>query len=149
MGAVCFGVGCFGHTCDGDALSWGRNPGEGRLINADTWESSPVNGEWLAFPHRRLWNFELRDLGLDRTPDVTVVYVSAERDPLHANTNFVLAAGNIAEQSGADKGRITIANGTCGDYYLRLVVTATPRPPATPATSSAPAAPESRGDAGP
>ncbi len=36
-----------------------------------------------------------------------------------------------------DKGRITLKNGTCADYFLRLVLTATPRPPA------------SRGDAGP
>ena len=131
MAAVSFGAGCYGRNCDGDTLIFGRNPGEGRLINADTWESGPIDGVWLAFPHQRVWVFDLHELGLDRTPDVPIAYVSAERDPLHENTNFTIGAGNIVEQSGADRGRITMKNGTCADYYLRVVVTATPRPPAT------------------
>ncbi len=132
MGAVSFGAGCYGHNCDGDQLVWGRNPGEGRLINADTWESGPIDGVWLAFPHQRVWVFDLHDLG-DRTPDFPLPYVSAEEDPLHRNSNFTVGAGNIVEMSGADKGRITLKNGTCADYYVRLVVQVTPRPPTTTA----------------
>ena len=129
MGGVALGAGCYGHNCDGDAQVFGRTPGEGRLVAADTWESNPIDGDWIPFTKQRVWYFEMRDLG-DRTPALILPYISAEQNPVRDNGNWTLGSGNLAEQSGAGPGRIAIKNNTCADYYIRLVVEASPRPPA-------------------
>jgi hypothetical protein len=139
-GAALFS-GCYGHICDGDVQVYGRNAGEGRLLSADLWESGPINGTWLAFPKQRAWIFDLTSLGSDRLPQVIVPYVSADSD----GSSYTIAAGNLAEQSQVANGRVVIKNGTCADYYLRVVVEAAPRPPlaaaATPADAGAEAGP--------
>ena len=148
MGAVSFASGCYGHNCDGDVQIWGRNPGEGRLLDPDRWESSPVDGDWIPFTRQRVWYFEMRDLG-DRTPDVVLPYISAERNPVHDNGNWTLGAGNLAEQSSTGPGRIAIKNNTCADYYIRLVAVASPRPPdASTAEAASDAAFDADGAAG-
>jgi hypothetical protein len=138
MGAASFASGCYGRNCDGDEVVFGHVPGEGQLLDANTWQSGPIDGPWLPFPKQRMWIFELRELG-DRLPSFPVAYVSAESDPLHSGGNFTIGAGNIAELSGADKGRLFVHNGTCADYYLRLVVESPPLPPtaAVPDASTA------------
>ena len=135
MGAVGVASGCYGHNCDGDAQVFGRTPGEGRLLDADSWESNPIDGDWIPFTKQRVWYFEMRDLG-DRTPALILPYISAEQNPVRDNGNWTLGAGNLAEQSGAGPGRIAIKNNTCADYYVRVVAVASPRPP----TVSVPAA---------
>jgi hypothetical protein len=136
MAATSFAAGCYNQACDGDVQVYGRNAGEGRMLSADMWESSPVDGVWLPFPGARVWIFELGELG-DREPQIIVPSVSAQRDPTHdEGGNSTIAAGNLAEQSGIGKGRITIKNGTCADYYLRLVVVAAPRPPSAAGADS-------------
>jgi hypothetical protein len=119
--------GCYTQSsCSGDSVNYGRGANEGRLLDANTWESSPVNGPWLPFPHQRFYAFDLHELG-DRTPDLILPYVSAQADPTHeSGGNATLGSGNLTEISGADTGRVTIHNGTCADYYLRLVVVASP-----------------------
>ena len=147
MVAMGFASGCYGHNCDGDIVVYGRAPGEGHLLNADTWESTPVETRWLDFPRARFWIFEMKDLG-DRYPEIITPYVSAQHDPTHEEGgNFTNAAGNLAEISGIDKGRVAIHNGTCADYSLRLVVQAAPRPPATPSASIPTGTPDAGGDA--
>jgi hypothetical protein len=128
-GAVVAIPGCYTHNCDGDVVSYGRGADEGRLLDPNTWESSPVTGRWLDFPKQRLWKFDLHELG-DREPQLILPYVSAQADPLHEpNSNFTLGSGNLTEITGADKGTVAIHNGTCADYFLRLVVVAAPEPP--------------------
>jgi hypothetical protein len=134
MVAVGFASGCYGHNCDGDIQVFGRNAGEGRLLSADLWESSPVDGVWLDFPKQRLWIFDLHDLG-DRVPQVIIPYVSAQADPSHEGGNFTIAAGNLAEISGVGNNQVVIHNGTCADYFLRLTVQAAPRASTTPTSS--------------
>jgi hypothetical protein len=140
MGATSFASGCYGHNCDGDVQNFGRESSQGRLLSADLWESNAIDGEWLPFPKQRVWVFDLTTLGNDRLPQLIVPYVSAEPDPLHTpGGNWTIAAGNLAEQSGVANGQVVIKNGTCADYYLRLVVQAAPRPPAaTPPPSETP-----------
>jgi hypothetical protein len=128
MGAVSFASGCYGHTCDGDVLVFGRNPGEGRLFSADKWESGAIDGVWLDFPKQRAWIFDLHELG-GRTPSIVTPYVSAQADPSHESGNFTIAAGNLAEISGIAPDQVVIHNGTCADYFLRVVVEAPPRAP--------------------
>jgi hypothetical protein len=130
-GIVMGGLGsasCYGHTCDGDSQVYGRVPGEGQLVDPNTWQSTPVDGDWIPFTKQRIWFFEMRELG-DRLPILITPYISAERNPVHDNGNWTIGSGNLAEQSGAGLGRIAIKNNTCADYYIRLVVTAEPRPP--------------------
>ncbi|MBX3191779.1 MAG: hypothetical protein KF819_32615 [Labilithrix sp.] len=122
--------GCYGRNCEGEVLAFGSKPGEGRLINADTWASGPMDGRWLPFPRQRVWVFDLKDLG-DRIPQFPMPFVSAQEDPVLLDGNFTVGAGNIAEISAVGPGRIAVRNGTCADYYLYLVVTASPLPGAT------------------
>jgi hypothetical protein len=129
--AIAIAGGCQPHNCDGDIKSYGTLANEGRLLNADTWESNPIDGPWLPFPHQRIWIFDLHELG-DRTPDVPLAYVSANADPLHEGANFVETSGNLTELSDPEKGKLAVKNGTCADYYLRVVVQASPLPPAPP-----------------
>jgi hypothetical protein len=138
MGGVSFLAGCYGHNCDGDSITWGRNPGEGRLIDADNWESSPIDGDWIPFTRQRVVFFEMRDLG-DRIPYQIIPYISAEPNPVHDNGNWTLGSGNLAEHSGAGPGTIAIKNDTCADYFIRIVATVPPRPP--PASLAASASP--------
>ena len=128
MVAVAFASGCYGHTCDGEVTTFGRTPGEGRLYSADGWESGPVDGLWLDFPKQRAWIFDLHELG-GRTPIKFWPYVSAQADPIHESGNFTLAAGNLAEISAVAPNQVVIHNGTCADYFLRLVVEAPPLAP--------------------
>ena len=128
MVAVAFASGCYGHTCDGEVTTYGRNAGEGRLFAADKWESGPIDGVWLDFPKQRAWIFDLHELG-GRTPTVVTPYVSAQADPVHDFGNFTVAAGNLAEISAVAPDQVVIHNGTCADYFLRVVVEAAPRAP--------------------
>ena len=131
MVAVAFASGCYGHTCDGEVTVFGKNPGEGRLFSADKWESGPIDGLWLDFPKQRAWIFDLHALG-GRVPAVVTPYVSAQADPVHESGNFTIAAGNLAEISAVAPDQVVIHNGTCADYYLRVVVEA---PPIAPSAS--------------
>lgn len=133
MLSVVLASGCYGRNCEGDVAFFGRTPGEGRLVSEDTWESGPINGRWLPFPRQRLWFFDLHELGDRELVDIRP-FVSAQSDPFRESGNFTVGSGNLTEISGADRGRVAVKNGTCADYYLRLVVVATPRPsePETP-----------------
>jgi hypothetical protein len=138
MAAVGFASGCYGRNCDGSTLVFGHDPGEGRLVSPDKWESNPIDGIWLDFPKQRAWIFDLHDLG-DRVPQSITPYVSAQADPNHEpGGNFALAAGNLAEISGVQNDQVIIHNGTCADYFLYLTVEAAPRAPtsSTPSTDS-------------
>ena len=137
MVAASFASGCYGHNCDGSTLVYGRNAGEGRLLSADLWESGPIDGAWLPFPRQRAWIFELPDLG-ERVPQVITPYVSAQADPSHESGNFAIAAGNLADISSVAKNQVVVHNGTCADYYLRVVVEAAPLPPSASIPSSVP-----------
>lgn len=136
MGGVSFAAGCYGKTCDGDIQVWGRDPNQGRLIDVDTWETGPIDGAWLPFPHQRLYILDLHDLG-DRVPTVVIPYVSAQADPLKEGGNFTIAAGNLTEISAPAKGQVFVKNDTCADYWVRVVVETAPRPPTPPPSASA------------
>ena len=138
MGAVSLASGCYGRTCEGEVTFFGKNAGEGRLLGADTWESGPIDGTWLPFPKQRAWVFELRDLG-GRLPAVVTPYVSAQADPTREpGGSFAIAAGNLAEISGIASNQVVVRNGTCADYFIRVVVEAAPRGPDAEAPSPIP-----------
>ena len=155
-GALLAVPGCYGRNCESSVASYGADAGQGRLIDEDTWESSPQDGAWLPFPAAQIYFFEIPALG-DRRPQVILPYISPIADPNvvvagRPPSNFTLAAGNLAELSGVGPNRFAIRNGTCADYFLRVVVSLEPRPPrAEPeaiADASADAEPVDAGDAG-
>lgn len=98
------------------------------MVDANTWESTPLDADWIPFTRQRVVFVQMNGLA-GRTPSVILPYVSADKNPIRTGSNWVIAPGNLAEQSGAGPGSITVRNNTCADYFLRLVVTAPPNPP--------------------
>lgn len=151
MIAVVSASGCYGRNCEGSVDYFGRNPGEGRMASPDEWESMAFDAKWLPFPRQRVWVFEMKDLGL-RTPFKVDVYLSAQENPVGENGNLTPGGGNLTEISGIGPGKMTVKNGTCADYYLRVVAEASPAPgtPATtPPDAGAPALDAGDAEAGP
>lgn len=147
MIAVASASGCYGRNCEGEVAYYGRVPGEGRMASPDEWESMAFDAKWLPFPRQRVWVFEMKDLGL-RTPFKIDVYLSAQENPVAENGNLTPGGGNLTEISGVGPGRMTVKNGTCADYYLRVVAEASPLPPAPGAPPIADSGPDSGADAG-
>jgi hypothetical protein len=130
--AVVFAPGCYGRNCEGGFETYGTDPGQGRMLDENTWESNPQDGTWLPYPRQRYYIFDIRALS-GRTPQEILPYLSAQADP-KAGGNFTLGAGNLALLSNASPNRIDVRNDSCSDYFLRLVVKVSPLPPtATPA----------------
>lgn len=132
-GAVAVVPGCYGRNCDGSVDNFGDEPGEGRMIDENTWESAAIDGKWLFFPGARIYFFNVPALG-DRKPYQITPYLSPVEDPnvFHperAPANFANGGGNLTELSGVDRNRFVVRNGTCADYWLRVVVDLEPRPP--------------------
>lgn len=124
-------ISCYGRQCDPSSVSYGQNPGEeGRMIDENTWESSAMAGAWLPFPGDRTYFFTIRKLG-GRIPSVPVVYISPSPTPNAPGSaaSFTSAGGNVAELIGAGPDVLAVRNGTCSDYYMRLVVPVEPFAP--------------------
>jgi hypothetical protein len=124
--------GCYGENCVNTSGGYGNKPGEGRMIDEDTWESSPMDGKWLHFSSGHIWFFEVPALG-DRTPYSVETYISPVEDPNvfnpdRAPSNFTLAGGNLAELSGFGANRFVVRNGTCAEYFVRVVASVPPKP---------------------
>jgi hypothetical protein len=133
--AVLLAPGCYGRNCEGGVETFGTDGGQGRMLNADTWESGAIDGNWLWFPRQRYYVFDIRAMN-GRTPRIILPYLSAHAEP-NKGGNFTLGGGNLALLSNALPNRIDIRNDSCSDYYLHLVVEAAPFPPALPESDDA------------
>lgn len=127
-GAVVFAPGCYGRNCEGEATTFGANPGEGVMIDPDTWASGPVDGPWLNYSRQRYYVFDVRALG-GRTPQLILPYVSASPDPIETGGDFTLGSGNLAKLLHPGPNRVDVYNDSCSDYFLRLVIKVQPFPP--------------------
>lgn len=128
-GGVLLVSSCYGRNCEASVENWGENPGEGRLLDENTWESQAVNEPWLHFPGRRSWIMDTRLLGA-RFAAIPKVYVSGSSDPVRLGANFTEASGNLAEITvTTNPGVLIVTNGTCAEYYARVVIEAAPVPP--------------------
>ncbi|NOU31680.1 MAG: hypothetical protein HOO96_27580 [Polyangiaceae bacterium] len=125
-------VGCFDGSCDDQESR--TQPGSGRLVDADTWESGPIDGEWLRYDHRMLIAFDTSLLGT-RLPDSVLVYISADKRPLQGGS-FTIAGGNVADITIGGPGAVYVKNNSCAEYYIRLVVHAPPQAPDAGATDA-------------
>jgi hypothetical protein len=129
-GAALFAPGCYGRNCEGDLITFGADTAQGRMIDENTWESSPMDGEWLAFPRQRYYVFSIPQLG-GRIPSEPIGYVSAQQTPGKAfGGNFTIGSGNLVEFTNPLPNRIDVINDTCSDYFIRIVVKVPPNPPA-------------------
>jgi hypothetical protein len=130
VSAALLAPGCYGRNCEPGFEVFGVDAGQGTMIDENTWESSPIDGEWLWYPRQRTYSFEVPALG-GRTPvDITPSVSATLRPNKDIGGNSVLAAGNIALRFGVGPNRFAYKNDTCSDYYLRVVVDLPPFPPA-------------------
>lgn len=119
------GEACLTDACKDSYATYGRAPGQGSLVDPNTWQSTPIEGEWVAFPHQARVEF-FHSLG--RRPYEVLVWVSAEKTPLAAS-NFTLAGGDTATVFKVLPDVVSLTNGTCADYYVRVLLRAAPAPP--------------------
>lgn len=120
---------CYGRNCDAGFFPFGADAGEGKMINADKWQSGPADGPFLFFPGNHTYQFEMRQLG-GRKPAVVYPYVSGNMNP--NATDQTIGSGNIATISNVNPNHVDVHNGSCSSYYLRVVVEAEPFPPEPP-----------------
>jgi hypothetical protein len=108
------------------------------LAGGTTWESMPIDGDYLDFPGERTYIFNPFLDGFTGPYTNIIPYVSSDPQPALNNSNFVIAAGNLAEVHGVNSGGFAIQNDSCAHYYLRVVVTREAPPPdaSTPDGSS-------------
>ena len=105
------------------------------FIDPNTWESSPIDGTWIDYGHRQnifLYFGGVDDAGLPTHPPVeeVLVYISSDKNPVSAHTNFGLVGGNGAELTYDEGGAgVHILNNTCAEYYARIVVRFAPMTP--------------------
>lgn len=113
---------CYGRNCEGSPRQFGLDASDGRMLDENTWESSPSDGEWLPFPRQTAYNLSLPFGG--RRPEWWLGYVSGQQRP---NTgNLTLGAGNLTVFNGVGPNALTVFNDTCSDYYIRVVAWAAP-----------------------
>ena len=136
--AVVLVPGCYGRNCDAGSEIVGTEPGQGRMVDENTWESAALDETWLWFPRQRTYVFDIRSLMGRKLKDIDT-YVSSTADP--RESSLVNASGNIALLLHPRANGIDVKNDTCSDYYLRLVVEAYPLPPDAPPDSSTDAGP--------
>ncbi|MEO7111169.1 MAG: hypothetical protein ABI183_12090, partial [Polyangiaceae bacterium] len=123
--------GCQGRECESDGYKdYGYGPGEGHLVDANTWETTPNNAPWIAFGPYHLWG--MHPVGLEGRDILNVnVYYSADANPNNTpGSNYTIGAGNGADQQiSADSRTVLISNATCAPNYVRVVIQADPLPP--------------------
>jgi hypothetical protein len=97
----------------------------GRLIDPNTWESSPIT-EGLLYGAQRVWDLHPR--GIQGRIYEVVPYIAASiPDPKNDATQWVIAPGNLAEVKIVNDPNdpfVRVHNDTCAEYYLRVVVRA-------------------------
>ena len=125
-----FAPGCQGRECESIGFTdYGYGPGEGHLVDANTWESTPNNATWPSFGPYQTYVFH--PIGLEGRDLLSVItYVSADPDPNGPGHNYALASGNLAEIGVASDSRsVFITNATCDPHFIRVVIQAGPAQP--------------------
>jgi hypothetical protein len=115
----------------------------GDFPDPNTWESTPVDGNWLHYQPVSAIYIEIPEFA-NREVLTTTAYISGVYNPNAVavgpnavTNNYAEASGNLAEFQqvrtvpsilNADEKvlALTVVNGTCAEYYIRIVVTAAP-----------------------
>ena len=113
-------AGCFDRSCEDTFVE--RPAGSGRLLDRDTWESNPIDAEWIDYGPRRTIFFRWPEFG-GRRPDLLLPYISSSPTPLSPTNGdtFTLAGGDLATFTNVTADGVFVRNNTCAQYYVRLV----------------------------
>jgi hypothetical protein len=104
---------------------------EGTMLDADTWQSSAEQDDWLAFDGALEWQLFLPFQGRDL--ESVQVFISAQKSARDENgtvRSFALATGSLAEIAFVQSDRpenpaqLFVRNGTCAKYFVRVVAKA-------------------------
>lgn len=155
---------CVTHKCDGQPMItfFAIAVDTAGLRDANTWESSPIDGDWSWPVPGSLDGGDKQgygpkqdvylNFGSTNHPQVeeVLVYISADKNPVANGANFGLASGNVAEMTYDANGQgMHIFNDTCAPYYARIVVRFAPSPDGgAPQADAADAARPDGADAG-
>jgi hypothetical protein len=118
-------TGCAGDDCDSDVQTFPTCGGD--RLDANTWESGPLDGTYLDFHGERTWIFNPSGWMGSRVPATFNAYLSLNPQPnAEGGDGFAQPAGNLAEITAfpVDGGyQVQVLNDTCAQYYLRVVIT--------------------------
>ncbi len=125
---------CFGDACKRTDEIYDK----GSLLDENTWQSTPLDRRWLPYPPARVYQFyyaeHFKARGL--TPDWVQVYISADQtdrdSPDYRDVNFTIAGGDVAKIYNVTGESLFLQNGTCADYYVRVVVHGSRAPQTSP-----------------
>ncbi len=114
---------------------------QGHLIDAYTWESGPIDGDFMEFPHERNWFMHLRDgrtgaLIAGRNIGDITVQLSAVQRPSDPYQRFAEASGNLTQIHLDGDQALDALNDTCADYFVRVLVHNVPDADAGPADAA-------------
>lgn len=132
---------CTTTACNGSSLLYTT----GDLPEPNTWESTPIDGNWVHYPPEVTIHVEIPELA-NRTVINTQVFLSPVFNPNAVPpdgsdpNNFAEASGNLAEieqvltqfgdPNGPNAGKqvlsLEVLNGTCAEYYARVLVIVAP-----------------------
>ena len=123
--------GCYGQHCEGTTGTYGNKPGEGNMIDENTWETTAIDCKWLHFSSRHSWFFDVPAFG-DRKPYLVVPMISPIEEPMVYGAdkpigNATIGGGNLTEITGIDRNRFNVTNGTCAEYFIRVVAFLPPK----------------------
>ncbi|MFO0663851.1 MAG: hypothetical protein U0174_07865 [Polyangiaceae bacterium] len=118
--------GCYDRGCDQKGLNSPQV--KGNLLDPNTWESGPMEADWLDFGAGQTWVFDTSSLG-PRQPTRITGYISAQKKSVVINPDgvptpraFTPAGGNVFEVQSADANIVVVHNTTCAQYYVRVVI---------------------------
>ena len=111
-------------TATATSQIFGANAGEGRLFSADKWESGADRRRVARLPEAARLDLRSARARRPHAHRRDVLRERAGRPQPRAGGNFTIAAGNLAEISAAAPDQVVVHNGTCADYFLRVVVEA-------------------------
>jgi hypothetical protein len=108
---------------------------QGKILDANHWESGPINGTWLNFSRERTINMHFRDAQTGATlsgnyvwADVAINVAPQLSDPPN---QYVPSAGNNSEITPfVDGSGLSLRNDTCADYFVYVYATIYPNAPA-------------------
>ncbi len=119
-------AGCFDRSCEDTFVE--RPAGSGHLLDGDSWESNPIDAEWVDYGPRQSIFFRWPEFG-GRRPDLLLPYISSSPTPLSPTNGdtFTLAGGDLATFTNISADGVVVRNNTCAPYYIRLVAVAARR----------------------
>lgn len=122
LGFVGATASCLTDACADSEVKFGATPGEGSLVDENTWQSTPLDGQWIPYPHHRTYVFNFGGKFRGRRPSAAYVYISANDKPNDFGSNFTLAGGDTATIGLLNEDGMYLRNNTCADYYVRVLV---------------------------